>query len=93
MSIVNTKTLITVKTDKTLKKAAHEVAEEIGISLGTLINSFLKQFVRTKEVNFSVSYKPTPYLIKAIADAENEYAEGKTQKASSIDELARQLRA
>ncbi len=93
MSIVNTKTLITVKTDKTLKKAAHEVAEEIGISLGTLINSFLKQFVRTKEVNFSVSYKPTPYLIKAIADAEKEYAEGKTQKASSIDELARQLRA
>ena len=93
MNTLHTKTLITVKTDKTLKKAAHEVAEEIGISLGTLINSFLKQFVRTKEVNFSVSYKPTPYLIKAIADAEKEYAEGKTFKAGSVEELVKELRS
>ena len=93
MAETNTKTLITVKTDKTLKKAAQEVAEEIGISLGTLINSFLKQFVRTKEVNFSVSYKPTPYLMKAIAEAEKEYAEGKLPVAHSVEELEKELRS
>jgi addiction module RelB/DinJ family antitoxin len=81
MSITNTKTLITVKTDKALKKAAQDVAGEIGISLGTLINIFLKQFVRTKEANFSASYKPTPYLMKAIALAEKEYTENKLPKA------------
>ena len=94
MSNVNTKTLITVKTEKTLKRAAQEVAEEIGISLGTLINSFLKQFVRTKEIVFSVSYKPTPYLISAIKEAEKEFAEGKLSPPSrSVGELVKELRS
>ncbi len=72
--MLNTKTLITIKTDKILKKAAQETAEEIGVPLGTLINSFLKQFVRTKEVSFSAEYRPTALLIKAIRDAEAEYS-------------------
>ncbi|MBU6231170.1 MAG: type II toxin-antitoxin system RelB/DinJ family antitoxin [Patescibacteria group bacterium] len=92
-AMANTKTLITVKTDKSLKKAAQETAEEIGISLGTLINIFLKQFVRTKEVNFSVSYRPTPSLISAIKEAEKELAEGKLPAAHSVDELMEELRS
>lgn len=90
-TIANTKTLVTVKTDKTLKLAAQEVAQEIGISLGTLINSFLKQFVRTKEVNFSASYKPNAYLRQAIADAEKEYAEGKMSPPVTLEELKKEL--
>jgi addiction module RelB/DinJ family antitoxin len=90
MATVNTKTLITIKTDKTLKKAAQQVAEKIGIPLGTLINSFLRQFVRTKEVNFSVSYKPNARLRKSIADGEKEYAEGKL-KAYTLEELKKEL--
>ena len=93
MNSINTKTLINVKTEKSLKKAAHEVADEIGISLGTLINIFLKQFVRTKEVNFSASYKPTPYLMKEIAKAEKEYAGGKLPKAASVKELVKEMRS
>lgn len=90
----NTKTLITVKTEKSLKLAAQEVAEEIGISLGTLINSFLKQFVRTKEVSFSVSYKPNARLRASIAEAEKEYAEGKLPPpVSSVEELVKELRS
>jgi addiction module RelB/DinJ family antitoxin len=91
MITANTKTLITVKTDKTLKKAAQEVAEEIGISLGTLINSFLKQFVRTKEVSFSVSYKPTEYLKRSIEEGRREYKEGKLKEFHSVDELEKDL--
>ena len=91
--MTNTKILLTVKTDKKLKKAAQAVADEIGISLGTLVNSFLKQFVRTREVNFSVSYKPTPYLMRAIEDAEREYSEGKSKTARSVEELEEQLRS
>ncbi len=93
MSTTNTKTLITVKTDKVLKKAAQDVAEEIGISLGTLINSFLKQFVRTKEVNFSVSYKPNTNLMHVIAEAEKDFAEGKLPIAHSVEELEKELRS
>lgn len=91
--VANTKTMISVKLDKSLKQAAQETAAEIGISLGTLVNSFLKQFVRTKEVNFSVSYKPTAYLKESIAQADKEFAEGKYEEAHSIEELEKQLRS
>lgn len=86
-----TKTLLTVKTDKALKAAAQKTAEEIGISLGTLVNSFLKQFVRTKEVNFSISYYPSASLRASIIEAEKEYREGKLRPAKSLDELMKEL--
>ena len=35
MATTNTKTLITVKTDKTLKLAAQNLTTEIGVPLGT----------------------------------------------------------
>ena len=91
MTTTNTKTLITIKTDKTLKQAAQELAAEIGVPLGTLINSFLKQFVRNKEVNFSVSYKPTAYLKRIIAESEAEYVEGKLPKPMTLEELKKEL--
>lgn len=91
MTSINTKTLITIKTDKTLKQAAQELAAEIGVPLGTLINSFLKQFVRNKEVNFSVSYKPTEYLKRSIEDGIKEFAEGKLPKPMTLEELKNEL--
>jgi addiction module RelB/DinJ family antitoxin len=89
---MNTKTLLTVKTDKTLKKAAQDVAEELGFSLGTLVNSFLKQFVRDKEVSFSVSYRPSKYLISVIEEAEKEFAAGKSAGPFTGDEFIKHLK-
>jgi addiction module RelB/DinJ family antitoxin len=92
--VTNTKTLITVKTDKTLKRAVQEVSDEIGISIGTLINSFLRQFVRTKEVYFSVSEKPNMYLRAVIDEAMREYKEGKLPPpVNSVEELVKELRS
>lgn len=89
---MNTKTLISIKMDKSLKQAAQETAEELGFPLGTLINSFLKQLVRTKEVNFSVSYRPSKYLISAIEEAEKESAEGKASGPFTGDEFIKHLK-
>ena len=71
------KTLLTIKTDKTIKDTARLVAEEIGVPLSTVINAFLKQFVRDREVSFSASYHPSPYLRRVIEESEKELAEGK----------------
>ena len=87
----NTKTLLTVKTDKNLKQAAQGTAKELGFSLGTLINALLKQFVRTKEVSLSVSYTPSPRLLASIALAEKEFSEGHMPVAHSVDELITEL--
>jgi len=48
------KTVINIKTDKEVKKNAKKVAEDLGFSLSAVINAYLKQFVRNKEVYFGL---------------------------------------
>lgn len=71
------KTILNIKTDKTVKLAAKRAAEELGMPLGTIVNAFLRQLGRDKEIAFSAPYKPTKYLEKIIAEAEREFKTGK----------------
>jgi len=88
---MNTKTLLTVKTDKSLKEAAQKTAETLGFSLGTLVNAYLKQFVRTKEVSFKETYKPSEYLKWAMEESRKEYESGKMKGYKSVKELREEL--
>ncbi len=90
---MNTKTLLTVKTDKSLKKAAQDIAEELGFSLGTLVNAYLKQFVRTKEVSFEKSYKPSEYLKWAIEESRKEDVSGKLKAFKNVEEMLKDLKS
>lgn len=71
------KTLLSVKTDREIKLGAQRAAAELGLPLGTIINAFLRQLARDKEVVFSVPYKPTRYLERVIVEAEREWKAGK----------------
>lgn len=66
------KAIVNIKTDKDLKEAAQELAEELGFSLSAVVNASLKEFVRNKEVYFSSAPKMTPYLESLIEDAESD---------------------
>lgn len=83
---MNTHTILNIKTDKKLKADAQKIAGELGIPLTTVMNSFLKQFVRDKEVTFSTNeHRPTAYLIDLIEDARKEYATGNLVPVSGDD--------
>jgi addiction module RelB/DinJ family antitoxin len=74
---MGTHTIINVKTDKKLKAEAKKVSEELGVPLSTVINAFLKQFVRDKEITLSANrYRPTPYLESILKQAQAEYEAG-----------------
>lgn len=74
---MNTHTILNIKTDKKLKEEAKKVSAELGIPLSTVINAFLKQFVRDKEITFSAGqYRPTPYLERILTEAKREYEVG-----------------
>lgn len=88
---MNTKTILNIKTDKNLKKVAQETAKELGIPLSTAINSFLKQFVRDKELIISASYKPSPYLENIIMEAEKEFKEKNTNSFKNAEEMFTEL--
>jgi len=74
---MNTHTIINIKTDKKLKAEAKKVSAELGVPLSTVINAFLKQFVRDKEITLSANqYRPTPYLESILEQAQKEYEAG-----------------
>ena len=74
---MNTHTILNVKTDKKLKADAQKVSAELGVPLSTVINAFLKQFVRDKEITLSANqYRPTPYLESILEQAQKEYEAG-----------------
>ncbi len=50
------KTVINVKTDKEVKEEAQRIAKELGIPLSTVINSYLKDFIRERK--FTASLEP-----------------------------------
>lgn len=92
MVYMKTYTILNVKTDKKLKAEAKKVAEELGVPLSTVVNSFLKQFVRDKEITLSAhAHRPTPYLERIIKEAREEYAAGKVERFSNVDDFIKAL--
>lgn len=45
--------VVVTKVDPQTKKEAQKTAEEMGLSLSSVIKAFLKQFIRTKTITFS----------------------------------------
>ena len=50
-----TKTTINIKADKEVKKTAQKIAADLGLPLSSVINAYLKQFIRDKGISVSVS--------------------------------------
>jgi len=89
---MNTKTLLTIKTDRSLKEEAQKVALELGIPLDTFINATLKQFVRNKEIALSAAFEPTVQLMKTLKLAREDYKKGEVSEAfNTISELKKSL--
>jgi addiction module RelB/DinJ family antitoxin len=70
---------IFVKTDPRVKEEARKTAEELGFSLSSIINAFLRQFVKTKTINFSAlsEEEPSDYLIETIKKSEEDIKQGR----------------
>lgn len=66
-------TIINIKTNAKIKKDAQKIAADLGLSLSGVINGFLKQFVRTKTVLFTLDENiPSQYLLNSIKSANEE---------------------
>jgi addiction module RelB/DinJ family antitoxin len=85
------KTMLNIKIDKKMKDEAKKIADTMGIPLGTITNILLRQFVRDKEINISLSYKPSKRLIESIDEADAEYKKGSMKEYKTSDELFKAL--
>ncbi len=71
--------VVTTKVDPQTKKEAMETAAKLGMPLSVVIKAFLKQFIRTKSVEFTIREEeiPNEYFKKTVAKARKNRIEGK----------------
>ena len=63
-------TVISVKIDKDVKEAAQEVANSAGLTISTLVNSYLRQVAATRRIEIYSPEQMTPKLEKLIEEVE-----------------------
>jgi addiction module RelB/DinJ family antitoxin len=73
-------TVISVRIDREVKESAQAVAKSAGISLSTLVNSYLRQVVATRRIELYAPEPMTPKLEKLIEGVEAELKSGKISK-------------
>jgi len=70
---------IFIKTEPKVKEEAQKTAEELGFSLSSILNAFLRQFVKTKTIHFSLQEEtPNAYLQGIIKQADKDLKTGNT---------------
>jgi len=81
--------VINIKTDPVIKKKAQKIAKELGFSLSSIINAYLRQLTKTKSISFSTSSEePSDYLIRALKESDDDIKAGRIY---SFDEVSDSL--
>lgn len=73
--------VINIKTEPKVKLKAQKIARQIGVSLSSLINAYLRQFIRTKKVEFDLEEEPSPYLVRMLKRSEEDIKAGRVSPA------------
>ncbi len=83
------KETINIRTNKKVKEKAQEIADELGLTLTDVVNSSLRNLIRTREVFFSAVPKMTPELERILGPIEKDIQGEKniSKGFSSIKEL------
>lgn len=71
------KTTINIKADRDVKQKAQKVAKNLGMPLSTIINAYLNQFIRTKEVHFYMEGTLKPAVKRRLDRLQKEAMAGK----------------
>jgi addiction module RelB/DinJ family antitoxin len=82
---------IFIKTEPKIKEEAKKTAEELGFSLSSILNAFLRQFVKTKTITFSAKELdeiPNEYFQQALKRAREQREQG---KASPVFHTAKEM--
>ncbi len=70
------KTVLNVKTDADVKKEAQLLAKHLGVPLSVVVNSYLKEFVRSGEFTLSREPELKPAVAKRVQQAMQDVAAG-----------------
>ena len=81
-----TTTSLTIRIDTAIKQTAHARAERLGISLGTLVENDLRQFINGHPIIIDEdSFVPSERLLNDLNEAEREHAQGQTTSVPAAE--------
>ena len=84
--------VINIKTDAKVKSQAQKIAAQMGFSLSSLINGYLRQLMRTKTIHFAInSEEPSDYLIQALKASEADRLAGRYRSFSNPSDAIKWL--
>ncbi len=70
---------ILVKTAPEVKEKAQKIAEEMGLSLTSVINRYLKHFITAKTITFSIDEEnPSEFFLHSLRESEKDIKAGRT---------------
>lgn len=79
--------VIITKTEPQIKMKAQRVAKDLGLSLSSLINAWLRQLIKTKTVVFSAAdEEPTQYLLDALRESKEDIQAGRIVSFDTADD-------
>ncbi len=86
--------IINIRTKVKVKQEAQKVAGDLGFSLSSLLNAYLKDLIKSKTVHFSLEEKPNAYLRKVLKESDRDIKAGRvsptfTNKKEAIKWLER----
>lgn len=72
--------VINFKVERSLKKKSQKKATALGLSLSSVLNTYLRKFLRTSAVDYvdeeAEMLEPTPYLKRLLKQSEKDVKEG-----------------
>lgn len=71
--------VINIKIEPKIKERAKKIAANLGFSLSTIINGYLKYFIKTETIHFTSQPEgePTRYMIRGLKAAEADRKAGR----------------
>lgn len=87
------KTTMHIKVDKEIKDRSAKIAHSLGLSLSTIVNASLRNFIKTETFSVSNAEQMTPYMESWLAEVEEDIKAGKNLSGpfNSIAELNKHL--
>lgn len=91
---MTTTTNFTVRMDRGLKQEADQLFSELGMSLSTAFNVFIRQSLRVQGLPFEVSRtKPNAETLAAMHEAEQLTRDTKAKSYKDMDSLIKDLQS
>ncbi len=89
------KTVLNVKTDTEVKEKAQELAGRLGVPLSTIVNAYLKEFIRAREVHLMIEPRPRAEVAKLLHEASRDRLKRKnsSKRFSTNEEMLAYLHA